>query len=492
MFDNGCDDTFAFTADNLSGNIIDLGILTLDDYENRTDGKVFKNEVMRALYKALTGKDNATLDDVNKLAEYTAADIRAKNSNRDLILTLDGKQWTVTYFGKTNESKPQPYITLWLANSEEKVQWNKWFANNSCALFPYPANMYSSSYIRAVGLNSGSGYIASNTDTVLTSIDEETKLSHKYAKFTMPKDKVKGSITSYIIQPSKVAYQGTEDNFLSGNTGYTLPNEAYGTPGSGGNYYIGSADMNVLPTRTGYSDWKDDYIWLPSLTETGESNAMPGLWSLSVAQRSTNGGNYSWLRSSHALYTNGTYVVDAQGDSKSSGIVSDNGVVRPAFHLNLAAADSSSVKSLSDPADFEVTYDGSSHDITDAGWYNNNKDIYSDTSKMTVTYSEKSPTNVKDGGYEISFTIISDELQWSNAQNLNDKTRTCKMTIKAAEPNITPIIGAYTLYPGDGLGKFPSLSLPTGAPSGTISWDSGQTASTTKAYNWTFKSTDKN
>ena len=51
-----------------------------------------------------------------------------------------------------------------------------------------------------------------------------------------------------------------------GSLGYTLPNEAWGAPSGAVNWYNATFNYSA---KHGYSEWKDDYIWLPSLTETG-------------------------------------------------------------------------------------------------------------------------------------------------------------------------------------------------------------------------------
>ncbi|MDE5618468.1 MAG: hypothetical protein K2I79_03170, partial [Clostridia bacterium] len=332
----------------------------------------------------------------------------------------------------------------------------------------------------------GSGYVASQGASSLTN-DVTQSETHPYAKFTM--ESITGSLTNFLVKPSQVAYQGVENQYSGGtvgDVGYSLPNEAYGTPTGTQNWYSSkSIDMSTMSEKTGYTNWKDDLIWLPSLTEVGSSNTVYGIWGLSDAQRYNSAT--SWLRSGTESMVNYAYSLVDADVTFSSNYVNNSYAVRPALHLNLSGADGGSAKTLSNPTDFKVTYDGSSHDITDASWYD--EDIYGNADKMSVTYSATSPTDY--GEYTVTLTI-KNGLAWKDAKSPSDKTRTCKMTIEKASPNITPVIGSYTLYAGDTLEKFPSISLPDNAPSGTISWDSGQTATTTKAYNWTFKSTDNN
>ncbi|MDE5618839.1 MAG: hypothetical protein K2I79_05065, partial [Clostridia bacterium] len=244
-------------------------------------------------------------------------------------------------------------------------------------------------------------------------------------------------------------------------------------------------DMSTLSSKAGYTDWKEDLIWLPSLTETGYSSSAYGIWGLSDNQRSNS--IVSWLRSGSRTDASLTCALADAVSSYGNVDVTSAYAVRPALHLNLSAAGKGSAKTLSNPTDFEVTYDGSSHDITDAGWYNNNKDIYGDSSKMSVTYSQASPTNF--GEYTITFTIKDDYLTWADAQSPTDKTRTCKMTIEKAEPTVNPIIGTGQLYPGSNM---PSITLSPGDTSGSIAWDDSKIAEGKTIYNWTFTSSDSN
>ncbi|MDE5618108.1 MAG: hypothetical protein K2I79_01305, partial [Clostridia bacterium] len=319
-------DAFAFNSSNINDSV-DIGNLLLDNYSDRKDGKVFNSESMTKLYEKLCGKENATIDDVAKLGVLDAGQIRKKNGNKDIILTIDNKQWTVTYLGVTNETQPQLYITLWLAQAPKDNdgniathKWNLWYENNTTSSYKFTSNMYSSSYIRAHALNSGNGYVATNGASSLRSISEDVKIAHEYANLTMSNDKVKDSLISYIIQPSKVGYQSSENHYVDciGGIGSTLPNDAYGTPHGEVNWYknsSGTVDMSVLSSKTGYGDWKNDYIWLPSLTETGYSDDLPGIWNLSSTQRSANSETESWLRSGDNGSAQYAFSLNSQGDS---------------------------------------------------------------------------------------------------------------------------------------------------------------------------------
>ena len=149
---------------------------------------------------------------------------------------------------------------------------------------------------------------------------------------------VKGSLTNFIVKPSTIAYQRNQNNNVGGtigNIGYTMPNEAYGTPSGAIKWYVNSSkttDMSTMPSKTGYDAWKYDYIWLPSLTETGRDEKVNGIWALSDSQRSNSIA--SWLRSASFGYANTCCYLQPNGTNNYKN-VNDNYAVRPALHLNL-------------------------------------------------------------------------------------------------------------------------------------------------------------
>ena len=129
----------------------------------------------------------------------------------------------------------------------------------------------------------------------------------------------------------------------------TLPNEAYGVPEGTIKW---PTDMDYSK-KNGYATWKDDYIWLPSLTETGYNESIVGLWNLSNNQRSSAGN--SWLRSACNTYANWGFALTTSGSSLSDPFLTNTNNVRPALHLNLdMAAKSSAGADLSEPTDIVV------------------------------------------------------------------------------------------------------------------------------------------
>ena len=207
---NNVGNSFAFTSSNVGLGAVDIGNILLGGYEDRTDGKVFDSEAMSALYAKLTGDSTKTdISDVDKLGTLNAAEIRANNGNKDIVLTMNGQQWTVTYL--TNDSSGNTIVTLWQANSSARYQWNKW-SDNSTKL-TYPSNVYGTSYVRSQGLNIGSDYVSSRYAANLTKSSQSS--THEYAKLTMPS--VSGALTGFIVKPSAVGYQSDQNQNAGGD-----------------------------------------------------------------------------------------------------------------------------------------------------------------------------------------------------------------------------------------------------------------------------------
>lgn len=281
---------YAFTDTNLS-DALKIDELLLDQYDTSdADGKVFNGKRFESFVRALRNSSESKTD-VSALSAKNADTLRNNNGGKDIVVEIDGLLWTVTDLRKADNG--HMIATLWLASSTDRSQYNTWAANTPTA--KYPSNMYSTSLIRAQALNSGGcGYVATNGATTLTTVPQSD--SHKYAKFTMDNVNTDASdasrnlsLTKFIIRPRGVAYQSSE-SMREFSTGWnTQPNDAWGSPNKP--YY--STNMNYSD-KSNYNDWAGDYLWLPSLPETGYTG-FAGYWGLSTAQRSH--GTTAFLRS---------------------------------------------------------------------------------------------------------------------------------------------------------------------------------------------------
>ncbi len=337
-----------------NSDLIKVGELWRGD-DKSNNSKHFYGENLTKLYSAIMGTTNADIADINSVVsssgQLTSQNIRDNNGGKDVVVTLGSMEWTVTHI--TKDRSGNAIATLWRASSSESVQFQTWHYSTSGTR--YPSAMYSSSYVRANALNSGLGYASSATASSLTPVPKDP--NSEYAIFTMPD--VGNSLTDFIVTPAQIAYQETQNQTAGGNLGsigYTLPNEAYGTPSGSVRWYSSNMDFSDKP---GYSDWKDDYIWLPSASEVGNNTSTTGIWEVSVNQKSNELG--SWLRSCTYIYDYATYFMNASGTIISSDYSSYSCAVRPAFHLNLTKAEQAKAYDL--PTKQEVTYDGQTKSI---------------------------------------------------------------------------------------------------------------------------------
>ena len=347
-------------------------LLALNTYDTaNAESKPFDGAQFDKLIDALRGdgEENTAVAD---LSNKDAQAIRDANGGKDIVVKIDDKLWTVTDLRKLDDGRV--IATFWLASSTILSKWNTWTGDNASAAFP--SNMYSTSYIRANALNSGGcGYAATNGTTTLTQIPQSE--THTYAKFTMTQvgdpDKPSRnlSLIRYLVQPKNVAYQETETITGQANF-YTVPNEAWGVPDPE-SYYENNQKWNYGSTnpagaKAHYSEWSDDYLWLPSLAEVGSndnaSRKISGIWNLSVDQQKNS--KPTWLRSGYdAIAGASCYLKDTGSFYRE--YTDREFAVRPAFHLDLTMASAAVTKPVAAPtiaeADKSKEYSGATQTI---------------------------------------------------------------------------------------------------------------------------------
>ncbi len=330
-----------------------------DNDNNKIDSSNFKE-----LMKYVLGTETLTYNDIiskasNKKDSSFFRDnaINGKTAEQDIVVTLGGLEWTVTYLSTSNYG--EPILTLWLNDSSllngmnydttetfnelGVTTWNNGAIPHDGLLASFPDNLYGSSYMSNVVLNNGGLYL---TTTHSNNTANYTKRADSaFAPFTIDNGN-NGCISDFIISPSLVSWQSTgqlaKDRF--GLT-YNYSNENWGSIDNTGFY------TNVYPSGTYYNyysksystAWANDKLWLPSLTEVGYgNNEANGIWGLSNAQR-TNVTN-SWLRT--AWDTNGyeSCYLTANGENYSKDSIHYQNAVRPAMHFNLNLAYKSAVE----------------------------------------------------------------------------------------------------------------------------------------------------
>lgn len=420
-----------------------------------TEKEKFDSQSLEELYTAITGIKNATFEDIEGLltnaSTVNSTTFRANNGNKDIVVSLGGLNWTATYLSTVDnitnnnpsntEKNGDIILDLWLAESETantssnqeiSTFTDGWYGD--AYKWAYPANMYGSSYIRAVTLNNGGIYTAYNSSVTKVSsvsslILEEAIPSenNKFAKFTM--DSIEGSLTGYIVKPKYVKYQETLSAVELGQNGSSLncPNACYGTPASGN--LSGYSNFVNSPY---YDVWKDDYLWIPSKSQCAFTTTL-GLWRTSASQREN--GISTWLRDAIITtnYLNCAATLNVNGEYINTKNISNSFGVRPALHLNLTAAETSADTTLPVPQNVEVEYDGTSKSLADItpkpSWYKEN--FYTDSTKISITYTPA--VMIDSGKYEATITILDSELSWQGEPDTSkgetDTTRRFTFTI---------------------------------------------------------------
>ncbi|MDE7079662.1 MAG: hypothetical protein K2O95_06075, partial [Clostridia bacterium] len=359
-------------------------------------------------------------------------------------------KWNVVYLSNTkSDGTGDPIVTLWLANSNQLpngykyAQWNYHADNLSAG--SYPSNMYSSSMIRTLTLNNaGTWYQTNSGDVPHVVVPSE---NNPFAIFTMRKDTssdvLKGSLYDFIEAPNNIYWQGTLSEKTVGTKPHNCSNDAYiADPTSAG--FI-NASFNYYD-KTGYTDWKDDKIWLPALAEMGMLEETLGLWETDAFQCSNAGGSasptdYTWLRTAFSGYYYASFYVSPNGEVIDSHYTNTERAVRPALHLNLAKAEEYALRLLSEPQDFTKTYTGQPLTPDEETWYTETLQKAIKAGDITEIYYKdnvalsSAPTNAST--YEIEYEIINTNYKWSD-ESVGKKRITFTIDKKAmAYPSIT-------------------------------------------------------
>ena len=317
-----------------------------------TAKKKFNGDNLQALFDAINKKDYTSVSEMTTLANsnnpnksiikgFPASKVRENNDGLDIVVTLCGLTWYVSYL--STDTSGNPIITFWLTNSQ-KAWYDKpknageyyGFVNNAdgtstlysaynkvCS--PYHAsldtngrivtsNLYSTSYMNSVVLNNGGAYItgansskyngdSSSPNGVFDNnrfrfyIGNYSKTSSSvFAKYTMPEY----GLTNYLVAPSQVSWQrqqtatwGITD---SGNlykdygavSSYDFVNEATASLSNFKNYTSrqGWGSTSSTVSSPYYYNWVNNYLWLPSYTELGGN--LSGIWSPGENQKAFN------------------------------------------------------------------------------------------------------------------------------------------------------------------------------------------------------------
>ena len=352
------------TASAYRGN--DDQWVNLTEIYNDSTSK-FKAGELRKLYQALAGSAVTTLEGLESAMtssgdSLTSKDFRNSNDNKNVCLYFGGMKWDAAYLTTAKNSTGggtqagDIILDLWrstdMLTSADDASYADWASPTNT--YTYPSSMYSTSKVRVVTLNAGGQYSLNRGESL--SEKQEQDPDNKYARFTM--SSVSNSLTAYIAKPSEVGYQAKEFDAtvaMSDSEGinkYYCPNDAYEamTEGNEGSWKWYDDNMDYLSGERDsrredgakYGSWKDDYLWLPSMTEAGRIDGeSDGIWDTDSALRSstnTLGSTQAWLRSGSNHMSNQAFTNNSSGGGVGSGSVGSSYRVRPALHLNLTAA----------------------------------------------------------------------------------------------------------------------------------------------------------
>ena len=290
------------------------------------------------------------------------SDVSKKNT-QNVTVILGGYQCHPVYLTRAqasggNTQKGDVIVTMLFANDQinSTTLWDRSVSMNA----EYPVGFYSTSYLRVIALNNGGKYAETNGNNV-DLISHSQDPDHQLARFTM--NDVPGSLTKFIATPAQVGYQAAEQASFT----RALANEAYDPSKLSDPNWLYDFLSVDSSREVKYGDWKNDYIWEPSMTETGNSNN-DGIWKLGNMSRhivcdaegnifQSKFTNPWWLRGAEidARYYNSCcnlYFWQGSSFSSASCFVSQKyfdtvnlknvnetaRYARPAFHFNLTAA----------------------------------------------------------------------------------------------------------------------------------------------------------
>lgn len=350
---------------------------------------------------------------INNLIDYIHSDAQTDG------LPIDNKQITVAYgryrasittdnydplvwmpvYMSTDKDGKDAILTLYLAacnGSRSAFEYGSFTQNGEYTNVPQcmpPSNMYSTSYMRSYQLGNGGkfmNYDASHNATVSENSGAVPKASgnNKFLDFLKHTEvdyygetvNTMGYLYEDIVAPSQMAWQAKESysDEIGGNgvfadaayggtawADYKWPNEAYGT--SNGNYTNNNYDYSNI---SGYDFWKDDKVWLPSLTEVGTgdddgtTDTLNGLWELTKFQKANNPTmlnpvTAAWLRTPNTVANcYSMFTLEQDGSVGTRELSEKNLQIRPAIHLNLSKIITKYKKPVNVPDVVSVQYNG--------------------------------------------------------------------------------------------------------------------------------------
>lgn len=328
-------------------------------------GSTINKSTLTALYDGLSPEKLGDFRGVEAALDtndghVTARKLREYNQNKDLIVTVQDKEWTVTYLSRDKDGNV--IATLWLNDAGHKLEISNAYAPYSGGYTgglstAYPSNYYGSAFIRALligGVYSHGG--AASVYNGAVNYTASTNPSTSVVSATTTWITFGQSYADYIVKPENVSWQiapkdGYSQSKRWGNA-VDHANDFLDTSRCKFNEGLDYSGKGSTSNKTNYTAWGSDLLWLPSFDETGGVNpsgtTLAGLWGTSLQQNQNDGGvnsgnldpskvngtyNGTWLRSAAVAGAHPVYL-NADG-TFGSGYSYVCRMIRPAFHLNL-------------------------------------------------------------------------------------------------------------------------------------------------------------
>ena len=308
---------------------------------------------------------DGTINGVNTTRQ-TAADIRGytyggKYADQYIKVTIGDYDWIVVYLTRTNDTTGARIATLLMVDNDGTATYGNSSSNYGGNSFTsgYPTSMYGTSHIRAVTLNNGGPYVKiANNNSNPTSVTQATQdSSHKYALYTVESN----GLTDFIVQPQNMWYQ-TQSQGNANAIGCTLNNESLATNLTG---WYNNSTSYTYQTKQYYTQWGQDYLWLPSLSEAGIGGSELGIWELSTKERSAS--TTWWSRSGYYASSDFASYLNPSGTSYGYNYVNNSYGVRAALHLNLDKMLSMSIRAESSDSSQGMVSGGGNFDYDYTG-----------------------------------------------------------------------------------------------------------------------------
>ena len=414
------------------------------DLDTTVNGKKFNRNNLQKLYgNILSGTTSYTHLKTN-IGTNKGSILKKYSDMTPTTVSLGGMEWNVVAASKNQAG--DVVVTLWLSNGAYEEYYSAAsFIDDGVG--DYAPSEYAMSLVHSTLV--GGTYAIGVSDTAQgTQNLIWTAFLQSYRDFINSPVEVCGTDGYQALE------RATKDSstYSAGISTCLYPNEAYIImDGSGNNWTTGTNHwFETTPASIqnckNYAQWKEDKLWLPSMSEAGYSNGDRGLWNITSATvRADSSGNTrgSWFRSGYHQWANCVFREISDGTAFSfSGTRSFPCAVRPALHLNLSKADEYSLIVLDKPEDVSSVYDGTvktlSNVTTIPDWYSKYSTVYSDSTKIDITYPDSENNgkvdmvDVSEDGYDVSLTIKDEaktEYCWSDYNTNSSNTREIKYII---------------------------------------------------------------